>query len=62
VPKIGGREYFPELNINKPGMVGEALAGVGVCTQQPGVEKLVRVAEGGKHHRSEGNTHFPLEL
>jgi hypothetical protein len=37
----GGGESFPELYINKPGLVGEALAGAGACAQQPGVGKLV---------------------
>jgi hypothetical protein len=33
-----------------------------VHTQQPGVRKLVRVAEGGKLHRRVGKTHLPHEL
>jgi hypothetical protein len=43
----------------------EALAGAGVCAQQPGAGKLVRVvrvAEGGKLHRRGGKTHLPHEL
>jgi hypothetical protein len=45
-----------------PGLAGEALAGAGACTQQPGAGKLVREAEGGKLHRREGKTHFQCEL
>jgi hypothetical protein len=41
---------------------GEALAGAGVRTQQPGAGNLVRVAEGGKLHRRGGKTHLPHEL
>jgi hypothetical protein len=41
---------------------GQALVGMGVCTQQPGAGKLVRVAEGGKLHRRGGKTHFSREL
>jgi hypothetical protein len=41
---------------------GEPLAGAGVCAQQPGVGKLVRVAEGGELHRRGGKTHLPHEL
>jgi hypothetical protein len=37
-------------------------AGVVTHAQQPGVGKLVRVAEGGKLHRRVGKTHFPCEL
>jgi hypothetical protein len=40
----------------------EPLEGAEACTQQPGVGKLVRVAEGGKLHRRGGKTHFPCEL
>jgi hypothetical protein len=43
-------------------MAGEPLAGAGARAQQPGVEKLVRVAEGGKLHRRGGKTHFSHEL
>jgi hypothetical protein len=31
-------------------------------TQQSGVGKLVKVADGGKLHRRGGKTHFPREL
>jgi hypothetical protein len=49
--------------VNKQaGQTGEAPAGAGARTQQPGVGKLVRVAEGGKLHRRGGKTHFPCEL
>jgi hypothetical protein len=37
-------------------------AGVVAHAQQPGVGKLVKVAEGGKLHRRGGKTHFPCEL
>jgi hypothetical protein len=44
--------------VNKQaGPVGEAPAGVGARTQQPGVGKLVRVVEVGKLHRRSGKTH-----
>jgi hypothetical protein len=43
-------------------VVREALVGAGVHAQQPGVGKLVRVAEGGKLHRRGGKSHFPCEL
>jgi hypothetical protein len=33
---------------------------VGTCIQQLGAGKLVRVEEGGKLHRREGKTHFPV--
>jgi hypothetical protein len=36
--------------------------GTAVCAQQPGVEKLVRVVEGGKLYRRGRKTHFPHEL
>jgi hypothetical protein len=50
-------------NVNKQArQAGEAQVGVVVCAQQPGVGKLMRVAEGGKLHRREGKTHFPCEL
>jgi hypothetical protein len=54
-----GKGILPS-NVNKQaGQAGEAPVGVGACAQQPGVGKLVRVAEGGKFHRREGKTHFP---
>jgi hypothetical protein len=40
----------------------EVLEGAGAHAQQPGMGKLVRVAEGGKLHRRGGKTHFPCEL
>jgi hypothetical protein len=43
-------------------LAGEPLAEVGAQAQQPGVGKLLRVAEGGKLHRRGGKTHFPREL
>jgi hypothetical protein len=57
--KEWGKGTFPELLWN---LAGEPLAGVGAHAQQPGVGKLVRVAEGGKLHRRGGKTHFPHEL
>jgi hypothetical protein len=44
------------------GQTGEALARAGMCAQQPGEGKLVRVVEGGKLHRRGGKTHFSCEL
>jgi hypothetical protein len=41
---------------------GEPLAGAGVCTQQPGAGKFVRVVEGGKLYRRGRKTYFPREL
>jgi hypothetical protein len=40
----------------------EAPAEAGVHTKQPGVGKLVRVAEREKLHKKGGKTHFPCEL
>jgi hypothetical protein len=57
-----GRESFPELLINKLGLAGEAPAGEEMCAQQPGVGKLLRVAEGGKLHRRGEKTQLPREL
>jgi hypothetical protein len=37
-------------------------AGAAAHTQQPGAEKLVKVAVGGKLHRKGEKTHFPCEL
>jgi hypothetical protein len=42
-----------------PGTVNKQ---AGRSIEQPGVEKLVRVAEGGKLHRRGGKSHFPREL
>jgi hypothetical protein len=53
---------FPGTVNKQPGRAGEAPAGEGAHTQQPGVGKLVRVAEGGKLYRRGGKTHFPCEL
>jgi hypothetical protein len=46
-----GKGILPGIVNKQARQAGEALAGVGVHTQQPGVGKLVRVAEGGKLHR-----------
>jgi hypothetical protein len=57
-----GKGILPGTVNKQAGWAGEALAGVGARTQQPGAGKLVRVAEGGKLHRRGGKTHFPHEL
>jgi hypothetical protein len=57
-----GKGILPGTVNKQAGWAREALTGVGVCTQQPGMRKLVRVAEGGKLHRRGGKTHFPCEL
>jgi hypothetical protein len=60
--KDWGKGILPRTVNKQARQAGEALAGAGVCTQQPGVGKLVRMAEGGKLHRRGGKTHFPSEL
>jgi hypothetical protein len=60
--EVWGRGILPGTVKNKPGPAGEALAGAGAHTQQPGAGKLVRVAERGKPHKREGKTHLPCEL
>jgi hypothetical protein len=60
--KHWGKVILPRTVNKQAGQAGEALVGAGVCAQQPGAEKLVRVAEGGKLHRRGGKTHFPHEL
>jgi hypothetical protein len=55
-----GKGILPGTVSKQAGLAGEPLAGAGVRAQQPGVGKLVRVAEGGKLHRRGGKTHFPL--
>jgi hypothetical protein len=57
-----GKGILPRTVNKEAGQAGEAPPGVGVCTQQPEVGKLVRVEEGGKLHRRGGKTHFPREL
>jgi hypothetical protein len=57
-----GKGILPRTVNKQAWQAGEALVGVGVCTQQPGAGKLVRVAKGGKVHRRGGKTHFPREL
>jgi hypothetical protein len=57
-----GKGILPRTVNKQAGQAGEALAGAGARTQQPGMGKLVRVAEGGKLHRRGGKTHFPYEL
>jgi hypothetical protein len=46
-----GKGILPRTVKNKLGLTREALVGAGVCAQQPGAGKLVRVEEGGKPHR-----------
>jgi hypothetical protein len=57
-----GKGTLPGTVNKQAGLTREALLEVGVCTQQPGAGKLVRVAEGGKLHRRGGKTHLPHEL
>jgi hypothetical protein len=57
-----GKGILPRTVNKQAGRARKALVGAGVHAQQPGVRKLVRVAEGGKFHRREGKTHFPREL
>jgi hypothetical protein len=57
-----GKGILPGTVNKQAGLAGEPLAGAGARAQQPGVGKLVRVTEGGKHHRRGGKTHFPHEL
>jgi hypothetical protein len=60
--KEQGRRILPGTVNKQAHLDGEAPVGAGVCAQQPGVGKLVRVAEGGKLHRGGGKTHLPREL
>jgi hypothetical protein len=61
--EIPPRKGIHPRTVNKQaGRAGEAPAGAGARTQQPGARKLVRVAEGGKLHRRGGKTHFPCKL
>jgi hypothetical protein len=57
-----GKGILPRTVNKQARRAGKALVGAGVHTQQPGVGKLVRVAQGGKLHRRGGKTHFPREL
>jgi hypothetical protein len=57
-----GKGILPRTVNKQARPAREAPVGTGACAQQPGVGKLVRVAEGGKLHRREGKTHFPREL
>jgi hypothetical protein len=57
-----GKGILPGTVNKQARQAGEAPAGAGVCAQQPGAGKLVRVEEGGKLHRRGGKTHFPHEL
>jgi hypothetical protein len=49
-----GKGILPGTVNKQARQAGEALAGAGACTQQPGAGKLVRVAEWGKLHRRGG--------
>jgi hypothetical protein len=60
--KHWGKGILPRTVNKQARWAGEALAGARACTQQPGVGKLVREAEGGKLYRRGGKTHFPREL
>jgi hypothetical protein len=57
--KVGGGA-IPHRTVNK--QAGQEKAGAAAHAQQPGAEKLVKVAEGGKLHRRGGKTHFPCKL
>jgi hypothetical protein len=57
-----GKGILPRTVNKQARQAREALVGTGVHAQQPGVEKPVRVAEGGKLHRRGGKTHFPHDL
>jgi hypothetical protein len=57
-----GKGILPGTVNKQAGRAGEAPAGAGAYTQQPGAGKLVRVQEGGKLHWKGGKTHFPREL
>jgi hypothetical protein len=57
-----GKGILPGTVNKQAWQAEEALEGVGERSQQPGVGKLVRVAEGGKLHRRGGKTHLPHEL
>jgi hypothetical protein len=60
--KDWGKGIFPRTVNKQAALAREPLAGAGPRAWQPGEEKLVRVAEGGKLHRRQGKTHFPHEL
>jgi hypothetical protein len=60
--KDGGKGILPGTVNEQARWAGEAVVGVGMRAQQPGVGKLVRVVEGGKLHRRGRKTHFPCEL
>jgi hypothetical protein len=60
--KDWGKGILPGTVNKQAGRAREPLTGAGVHAQQPGVGKLVRVAEGGKLHKRGGKTHFPCEL
>jgi hypothetical protein len=55
----GGRG-IPHRTVNKQARPEKA--GAVVHAQQPGVGKLVKVAEGRKLHRRGRKTHFPREV
>jgi hypothetical protein len=57
-----GKGILPGTVNKQARWAGEALVRAGLHTQQSGVGKLVRVAEGGKLHRRGGKTHFSREL
>jgi hypothetical protein len=54
------RKGILHRTVNK--QAGLEKAGAAAPAQQPGVGKLVKVAEGGKLHRKGGKTHFPCDL
>jgi hypothetical protein len=67
--RVGRTEHRRLVKGNLPGTVNkqvglarEPLAGAGAHAQQPGVGKLVRVAEGGKLHRRGGKNQFSCKL
>jgi hypothetical protein len=51
---------IPHGTVNKQARPEKA--GAAVHAKQPGVGKLVKVAEGGKLHRRGEKAHFPCEL
>jgi hypothetical protein len=57
-----GKGILPGTVNKQARWAGEDPAGAGARAQQPGMGKLVRVAEGGKLHRRGGMTNFPCEL
>jgi hypothetical protein len=52
--KDWGKGILPGTVNKQAGLAGEPLAGAGMRAQQPGVGKLVRVAEGGNSTGEEG--------